>query len=157
MKQVHHEKTDTHTVPANINGETRWYSSMRAAMAAKRASRRNKPKPRKDKTKGVEFAAHTPHYDRITKSEQQFVDYAVSVGMTVHRNGWPDFFCQSPSGGLAGVEVKKGRDATLSHDQIICFSMLEAAGVKVFVWNRARSPMFDHQKLIPWREYARLA
>ena len=157
MKQVHHEKTEVYTVPAHINGETRWYTSMKAALAAKRASQRGKPKPRKDKTKGVEFATHTPHYERVNSAEQKFVDFAVASGLTVHRNGWPDFFCQSPSGGIAAVEVKKGRHDTLSHDQIICFSMLDAAGVKVFVWNRARSRATGAPKLIPWREYARLA
>ncbi len=157
MKQVHYEKTETHTVPANINGETRWYTSMRVAMAAKRSSLRGRSKPKKNRESWTEFAAHTPHYERLKGSEREFVDYAESVGLIVHRNGWPDFFCQSPSGGLAGVEVKKGKDDPLRHDQIICFSMLEAAGIKVFVWNRARSRRFDQKKLIPWREYARLA
>lgn len=157
MKQVHHEKTELHTVPANVNGETRWYASLKAAIAAKRSSQRQRKKIRTRTPKHTELIAHTPHYDKVKRSEQEFIDYAVGVGMTVHRNGWPDFFCQSPTGGLAGVEVKKGQHDTLSHDQIVCFAMLEAAGVKVFVWNRARSRKLDHAKLIPWREYARLA
>lgn len=62
------------------------------------------------------------------------------------RSGWPDFLVEQ-DGRFMFVEVKAGNDK-VRPNQYATFSALEAAGLRVFVWN----PKNPHA-LTPFQEY----
>lgn len=93
-----------------------------------------------------------PFYDRLQESEKRFVRWAFHRKIQAGRSGWPDFFCKSPQGGLAAIEVKSGID-TLSPEQLDCFAFLESCGVRVFVFHPKWSAKKDADALVPWRSY----
>lgn len=82
------------------------------------------------------------------QTEGQFAERAAKRGFLIWRHGWPDFLVRS-KGAMYAVEVKKGNDR-ISTAQRAMFSALEAAGIKVFVWDPA-----NPDKLVPWRRRAR--
>ncbi len=72
--------------------------------------------------------------------------------MDVWRHGWPDFAVRDRvTGAIYAVEVKHGGDV-VSEGQAAMFSLLEEAGVPVFVWHTARP-----NKLVPWRRFTERA
>jgi hypothetical protein len=80
-------------------------------------------------------------------AEKQFTDFAVHH-FKVLRRGWPDFFVQClKTGEFLGVEVKQGLDK-ISSEQRLMFTALEAADLKVVIWNPQHPEI-----LTPWRAY----
>lgn len=88
--------------------------------------------------------------DEVTgnTAERLFASMAIGYGKEVLKNGWPDFaVVDGPGKKPYCVEVKDKKDL-LSEEQVRCFSMLELAGVDVYVWMPAKPRAF-----IKWREW----
>lgn len=144
------------------DGKTRFYRTLADANRAARDSRYSEIR-RKSGTDRVVRTKITRYdrdagdifsfFGRVTGSEQKFLRWADRRGLKVGRNGWPDFFCKSPTGGTAAVEVKSG-NAKLSAEQERCFVFLEEAGVEVFIFHTSWSEKTGAPPLVPWREYA---
>jgi len=155
------------------SGEVRSYRSAKSAIDAQRSSFANsaksrkrreqeekrlhldKPRQRKKPIFGPESGDKAAYsfYDKTTKSEQRFLRFAATRGLLVHRNGWPDFFCDNPDGGIACVEVKMGIDDPLRPSQVTCINMLSEAGIETWIWNPQHSKHYGLPALIPWRQY----
>ena len=144
------------------SGQTRFYRTLTDANRAMRDSQYAEERKRNetDRVVRTRIARGTrdvrevfPFIDSVQPSEQKFLRWADRRGLQVGRNGWPDFFCKSPSGGVAAVEVKSGSDR-LSPEQQRCFVFLEEAGVEVFIFHTSWSEKTGAPPLIPWRKYA---
>lgn len=68
----------------------------------------------------------------ISRAEARFKARAVAKGWKPHRPSWPDFLVEF-EGKVIAVEVKAGNDE-LSSTQVRSFSLIEAAGLPVFIW-----------------------
>lgn len=144
------------------SGQTRFYRTLTDANRAVRDSQyaeaeKRAASDRVIRTKVIRFDKEAsevfPFFKSLQTSEQKFLRWADRRGLQIGRNGWPDFFCKSPKGGLAAVEVKSGNDK-LSPAQERCFVFLEEAGVDVFIFHASWSEKTGAPPLIPWREYA---
>lgn len=148
------------------DGEVRFYSTKGKAFVAEahsrglsvaRYSQQKKPdrtmrfpeSPRKCSLGESSYS----FYDKVNSAEQRFLRFAASKGLRVLRNGWPDFFCENPDGGIAAVEVKNGIDDQLRPEQITCMKMLDESGIKTYIWNKSRTKAFDLPSLIYWKSY----
>jgi hypothetical protein len=81
----------------------------------------------------------------ISGAEAKFKARAIEKGWKPHRPSWPDFLVETESG-LIAVEVKSRTDE-LSPTQIATFTLLESAGIPVYVWKDIRA---TRNKLIRW-------
>jgi hypothetical protein len=86
----------------------------------------------------------------LNPSEARFFAKAKGRGWFLMRHGWPDFLVER-DGEFIGVEVKQtdrrfGADY-IRANQAAMFSVLERAGIKVYVWYRNKP-----DKLEPWRK-----
>lgn len=156
-------KTRDYPFPAKMaNGRTWYFRSEEEAEKSRRASWANARSLERSVEISKRFRTFTgdegsvsdayPFYGRVNGSEQKFLRWAFSRSIQVGRNGWPDFYCKSPSGGLAAVEVKHGNDVP-SPEQLDCYEFLEKLGVPVFLFHPAWSKRNDGPALIPWRQY----
>jgi hypothetical protein len=68
----------------------------------------------------------------LSGAEAKFKARATEKGWRPHRPSWPDFLVETESG-LIAVEVKARTDE-LSQTQIATFTLLESAGIPVYVW-----------------------
>lgn len=78
-------------------------------------------------------------------AEATFKAKALEKGWKPHRPSWPDFLVETRDGTIA-VEVKSRGDS-VSATQAATFTILEASGIPVFIWRRAKG--CDH-KLVRW-------
>jgi hypothetical protein len=152
--------------PAKLaSGKIRYYETearARAAQVSSLAQSQRGQQAKKAYTEKTEAAMVRPHnqdaierypfFPRVNSTEQKFLRFAARRDLDVGRNGWPDFCCKSPSGGLAAVEVKHRMDP-LSPDQKDCAAYLEAAGIDVYVFNSGWSRRRGAPALVPWRRY----
>lgn len=147
------------------SGKKRFYRTANSARSAQKSSwvahkwanggpdsdRNRKAGPENPKH-GRAVAAYS-FYGRTNRAEQAFLRFAATKGLRVHRNGWPDFFCENPDGGVAAVEVKNGIGDPLSPEQVTCMEMLARSGIETFIWNRSRSKQMGAAALVPWKDY----
>ena len=68
-------------------------------------------------------------------AEAKFKAKSAAKGWRPHRPSWPDFLVETDSGTIA-VEVK-ARSDDLSPEQVATFTVLERAGLPVYIWKDA--------------------
>jgi len=159
-----HQPGPNATFAAKMSGgSVRYYKTRHAADCAmkasgaakkqwghrKKAHPNGKQRPRPD----ANMESAYPFYEQTNSAEKTFLRFARTKGLHVHRNGWPDFFCENPNGGLAAVEVKRGVGDKLRPEQVECMRLLARAGIETFIWNQAESKAFSLPALVPFEQY----
>ena len=81
----------------------------------------------------------------LSGAEAKFKARATEKGWRPHRPSWPDFLVETESG-LIAVEVKARTDE-LSQFQIETFTLLESAGIPVYIWKDMKA---TRSGLIRW-------
>ena len=130
--------------PHNLDGEFRekWYADAGTARRCQKEAWRLYRK--REGERAALLGTEAEHrFGKLNAAEQAFVKDAIANGSRPHRNGWPDFICETEQG-IIGIEVK-GRGDVLSAAQIQCFTMLEKANFTVYVWR-------PNKRLRHWRE-----
>src|SRR3990167_123903 len=69
-------------------------------------------------------------------TQRQLTEHLISLGWTVHRNGWPDLLAFR-GGRVLGIEIKPSRieiRRARSRSQITILSILARIGMETFIW-----------------------
>lgn len=81
----------------------------------------------------------------MSTAEARFKAKATEKGWVPHRPSWPDFLVETDEGVIA-VEVKSRTDE-VSKEQAESFSLLESAGIPVYVWKDRKE---TRDNLVRW-------
>ena len=120
-----HKRSKRNRYPAELpDREIRWYPSERMARAAQKCAWAARSAI--DAECGIDR-----NVPALTRSEMKAYRLCRRKGWTVHRNGWPDFICETPEG-LCFVEVKSPNDTVPPHQRRV-HELLRAAGFRVLV------------------------
>ena len=88
----------------------------------------------------------------LSTAEARFKARAAEKGWRPHRPSWPDFLVETGEG-LIAVEVKSRSDS-VSKTQRETFNILEAAGVRVYLWRDSKK---GRDRLVKWENGIGLA